>query len=984
MIALLLTHLVVGVGIIAFGRRLGTRAAVIAVLPAVATLAWLLARRQSLFGGGIVTEKMSWMPALGLDLELRIDGFSAMLVLLVAGIGVAVHVYARTYLDGGGPRTGRLIGLLVLFGGAMLGVVTADHLLVLYGFWELTTITSFLLIGNDHEKPEARAASVQALLVTGAGGLSMLGGFLLLGSSAGTWRLGELLAAPPSGTVATVGVVLVLLGAFTKSAQVPFHSWLPGAMVAPTPVSAYLHSATMVKAGVYLIARFAPAFAPVLGWWRPVVVSIGLATMLAGGLRALRQQDLKLLLAHGTVSQLGFLVAVFGIGSPRAAIAGTALLFAHAVFKAANFLTVGAVDIRFGTRDRRQLPRLDRTWLPTAITAVVGAASMAGIPLTFGFVAKELTFDAMFAPAGPWWFLAAAVLIVGAAFTAGYSLRFASGLLGRDAIDPVDRSPAANRAGVGLTAPMIVLTAVTLVFGIIPAFGDQLFTAAARGLTALDRVELAIWHGLGAPLLASIAVLTVGVALHAGRRTLTPSLERAGHRVPDANSGYRGALQGLNVLADRTTAITQPGALPIYAGVVLTVAAVLPLTFFTLHGTWPGWPELVGTPAHLPIVAALLGSALAAVLVRRRFSAALFLGVSGYAMAALFVVQGSPDLALTQVSIETLSTVLFVLVLRRLPDQFTWAPKPDGDSVRARLRHRFTPEDRANSPMTTGVRARRIAAAVSVFSLVFVLAIVTSSEQPDTPATDEMIERSLPDGHGRNIVNVTLVDFRGYDTLGEITVLACAALGTIALARAGRRPARAGDTQRTAIRPSRDRGFVAPVADDTAEVAPPLLTPLSRLVIIDVTVRVVFSAVMIGSLYLLFAGHNRPGGGFAGGILAGAAVSLRYLAGGIESVRSLIRFRPWTILGTGIGLAGLTALTPILFGHPVLTSGRLETDLPLLGTVEVGSVLVFDLGVYLAVLSLAMMLFESFGDDPFIDREDLVEAPTDEVEAVRP
>jgi multicomponent Na+:H+ antiporter subunit A len=453
----------------------------------------------------------------------------------------------------------------------------------------------------------------------------------------------------------------------------------------------------------------------------------------------------------------------------------------------------------------------------------------------------------------------------------------------------------------------------------------------------------------------------------------------------------------VNETADRVTGVSQPGSLPIYAGVILVTAAALPIWGLVARGSWPGWPAFVDTPAQIPVVAALLGAALAASVVRRRFSAALFLGAAGYAMSALFVVQGAPDLALTQAAMETLSTVLFVLVLRRLPDRFTWAPETGGSTLRDKVRRRLDERNEdgspVDSPMTARTRMLRVLAAVCVGGAVFVLAIAMSGEpKPSTvtaptasglpPAADEMVERSLPDGHGRNVVNVTLVDFRGFDTLGEITVLACAAIGTVALARSGRRPARRRDAQRTALRrgaasfepPSIvTTSLAGPSASSAGVEAPPgAVRPtaasggparLGHLVVLDVAVRIVFAAVMVGSIYLLFAGHNQPGGGFVGGILAGAAVSLRYVAGGIDAVRSLSRARPWTVLGAGLVLSVSTALVPILLGHPVLTSAYRSFDVPVLGSVSLTSVMVFDLGVYLVVLALALMMFESFGDD---------------------
>ncbi|MET0458825.1 MAG: proton-conducting transporter membrane subunit, partial [Ilumatobacteraceae bacterium] len=346
MIVLLVLHLVVGLAVLFAARPLATRGwplFALAAVPSLATVVWLVAMLPGVVDGEVRTTHVSWIPELGVDLDLRLDGFAALMLVLVAGIGLLVMAYSARYFSHPTPRNGRLLGLLVLFAGAMVGLVLADNLLILYGFWELTSVTSFLLIGHDHESPKARAAALQALLITGAGALAMLAGFIILGQAAGTYRMSAIVADPPGvNGLLTVALVLILLGAFTKSAQMPFHNWLPGAMVAPTPVSTYLHSATMVKAGVYLVARFSPAFADV-AMWRPVVVGVGVVTMIGGGLRALRQTDLKLLLAYGTISQLGFMIAVFGWGTPTADVAGCIMLLAHGAFKAASFMVVGIV-----------------------------------------------------------------------------------------------------------------------------------------------------------------------------------------------------------------------------------------------------------------------------------------------------------------------------------------------------------------------------------------------------------------------------------------------------------------------------------------------------------------------------------------------------------------------------------------------------------------------------------------------------------------
>jgi multicomponent Na+:H+ antiporter subunit A len=434
--------------------------------------------------------------------------------------------------------------------------------------------------------------------------------------------------------------------------------------------------------------------------------------------------------------------------------------------------------------------------------------------------------------------------------------------------------------------------------------------------TALARVatdaHLELWHGVELELLLTAVAITAGIGLFAARSRVDATLTAGSSHVPAASGAYGAALRGVEAGADRVTTVAQPGSLPLYLGVILLTAALVPGALM-LGGTWwPGWPDLVDLPAHVPIAALLIALALAASIVRRRFAGALFLGMVGYTMAGLFIVQGAPDLALTQVAIETLTTVLFVLVLRRLPDRFETAPG-------------------------AARRTARVLVAAVVGAIVFLFTLGVGSLDPSTDVSDTMIEQSVPEGDGRNVVNVILVDIRGMDTLGEMTVLTAAAIGTVALARAGRRG------------PSDER------------VPPPV--PVTRLVTIDVSVRIVFAAVMIGSLWLLFAGHNQPGGGFVGGIIAGAAVSLRYVAGGISDVRRLSRGRPWMILGAGLLISVTTAVVPLLMGGEVLETGSFTLDVFLLGSLKVTSALVFDMGVYLAVLGLALMVFESFGDD---------------------
>jgi multicomponent Na+:H+ antiporter subunit A len=766
-IFLVALHAVVGFGIIGFGERLGRRALWLAAVPFVATLSWLLVLSPALLDGEVVTQSVTWVPQLGLDIDLRLDGFGALFVLLVAGIGTLVLLYAGSYFPPTQPGLGRLIGLLTLFAGAMFGLVVADNLFVLYGFWELTSVSSYFLIGNRSQSATARAAALQALLTTGLGALAMLVGFILLAQAAGTARLSELLGDPPTGATVVPALLLVLLGAATKSAQYPFHSWLPGAMVAPTPVSAYLHSATMVKAGIYLVARFTPAFAGE-AIWRPAVVTIGAVTMAAGGLRALRQHDLKLLLAHGTISQLGFMFLLFGIGTPESITAGCVLLLAHAAFKATLFMGAGVVDRTTGTRDIQHLPLIGNRWPAFTAVVLVGAASMAGLPPLLGFVSKEAGYTAALDSGLALGALLVVVVVAASVLTFAYSARLAFGSLlagGRDATPvPDDQRPA-----LAFLAPPLVLVALTVGLGVLPMLLDAPVTTAVQALDrAAPDVHLALWHGFNAALGLSALTIAAGCVLFLVRGRVGMVLA-VGGRIPSAGAAYRWTLRAVNTLADKVTGVVQNGSLPVYAGVILAVTTLVPASALVL-GMDADWFRREEAPSALMIGTALvvtiqLAAAFRAASIHRRYAAALLLAGVGYAMAALFVIQGAPDLALTTVAVESLFTVLFVLVLRSLPDHFeqrwTWIGQ-----------------------------AFRVAVSVAVGLVVFVFALAAGSDRFPTTTSADMIERALPDGHGRNVVNVILVDFRGFDTVGELTVLTAASIGAVALARAVRRPGR--------------------------------------------------------------------------------------------------------------------------------------------------------------------------------------------------
>ncbi len=758
LLTLLLVHAAIGLGLLAGARWTRSWSFLIGALPLAAVLAVLATRWRGLTDGDVDTESATWVDGLGLTADVRLDGFAGLMVLLVAGMGVLVMAYGASYF-GRTAASARIAGLLVLFAGSMLGLVLADHLIWLYVCWELTSVTSYLLIGRDQRSAGQRTASLQALLVTGTGGLAMLAGFVVLAQQAGTWSLAELLADPPSGGTAGVGVALVLAGIFTKSAQVPFHFWLPGAMVAPTPISAYLHSATMVKAGVYLAARFAPAFAT-MGLWRPVVIGVGLTTMILGALRALRQSDLKLLLAHGTVSQLGLMMVLAGSGHPKATKAVCVLLVAHALFKGALFLVVGLVDHQTGTRDRDEIV-LGGGWSAVRVVAVASAASMAGLPPLAGFIAKESAYEA-FVSGGPWDLLTLGAIVGGSALTFAYSARFAAPFLRRR---PVEGAPS-DAPRVAFAAPAVVLGVGTVAAGVAvaPLLGD-LVRAAANALDPrVGDPSVSLWHGFNAALGLSALTVALGVALVAGRHTVA-RVQRTLAVPVYAEDAFAGLLRGMNIAARRVTGFMQPGSLPLSIGVILLVVIGTPVIAVVAGGSWGGGGPFAEIAAQPALAVVLVVAAVAVATVRRRFAAVLLLGAVGYAMALIFAVQGAPDLALTQFAVETLSVVMFVLVIRHLPEQF----RPQ------RLR---------------GGVALRVVVSSFVAAGVFTLAMATGSGTAERATSAEIIERSEPDGGGQNVVNVILVDVRALDTLGEITVLAVAAVGVVALARIGRRPGR--------------------------------------------------------------------------------------------------------------------------------------------------------------------------------------------------
>jgi multicomponent Na+:H+ antiporter subunit A len=946
LLALLLLHLTAGAAAPLLVRRLGSRAFLVLAVVPVVPVVWALTHTGAVRQGQVVVETVPWVPALGLELAFAMGTLQWVMTLIVSGIGALVLFYCTWYFDDEEPALGCFAGVFTGFAAAMLGLVLSDDLLVMYVFWELTTVLSYLLIGHDADKRASRGAAMQALMVTTFGGLSMLVGILVLGTHAGTFRVSELGDSPVSGPTAVVVVALLLVGAISKSALVPFHFWLPGAMAAPTPVSAYLHAAAMVKAGVYLVALLAPVFAGVPGW-HAVLLTLGVATMLLGGWRALRQDDLKLLLAYGTVSQLGFLLVVAGTGTRSAALAGLALLVAHALFKAALFLVVGIVDHQTGTRDLRRLSGVGRAMPLVCAVAVAAGASMAGVAPLTGYVAKESVLAALVDVASEGdgtglgrlagWSLLAGVT-AGSALTAAYTARFLWGAFATKpgvAVTPVKRPP------LPFVVPSLLLAVLSLLLGFLGAEQTELLSPhAARFPAGVHAGELGLWHGFGLPLGLSVLALVSGLAVFWWHGSFARLQEALSPRWT-AERCYEAGMRGLDRTAVEVTALTQRGSAAVYLTVILLTVVTVPGAALLTAGDWSADTALWDTPAQAVVGAVVVLAAVLTTGARRRLTAVLLLGVTGYGTAALFLLHGAPDIALTQVLVETVTLVVFVLVLRRLPDHFTGRALP-------------------------GARTARLLIGTAAALAVAGFMTASVSARTAVPVSRDFPEAASEIGGGHNVVNVTLVDIRAWDTLGEIAVLVVAATGVASLIFI--------QDRNVSVRRVRDIPYPPEVeklptdADRRAWLpASRTLPPQRRSIILEVVTRLLFHTVVVFSLYLLFAGHNNPGGGFAAGLVTGLALLLRYLAGGRYELDEAMPVAAGAVVGAGLVVATGAGLVPLAFGGAVFQSAVVDLHVPLLGDVHVVTSLFFDIGVYLVVVGLSLDLLRSLGSG--IDRQ---------------
>ncbi|MFF0544651.1 Na+/H+ antiporter subunit A [Nocardia thailandica] len=930
--AVLLIHALAALAAPMCVRALGRNAFYLLALAPLSGFAWVIAH-----WGDRIETRIAWAPQISMNIDLSFDSLAAVMASLVLGIGTLILAYCARYFDRDEARLGVFAAELTGFAGAMFGLVVSDNMLLMYVFWEITTVLSFLLVGHYAERAVSRRAAIQALLVTGSGGLAMLVGIVILGLRYGSFLFSDILAAPepPAGIAVSVAVGLVLVGALSKSAIVPLHFWLPGAMAAPTPVSAYLHAAAMVKAGVYLVARLAPAFAQTPPW-HAIVLPLGVVSMLLAGWRAMQVYDLKLVLAFGTVSQLGLLISLVAVGTPDAALAGMTLVMAHALFKAALFMVVGIIDHGAGTRDLRVLSGLGRRAPVLCAIATTAALSMAGIPPLVGFVGKESALSAVLAadvlpPAGRYALLAG--IVVGSALTVGYSARFVWGAF---ATKPgVDAPGSWHAPGVSLLAPPAILAVLSLLEGLAAAQVDGITRPYAETLPGTLDEHLALWHGFGVPLLLTAVVIMAGLSLFLVRGRI---IESAHPWLGNADRAYDAALRGMDLISLRITGTVQSGSLPASQAAILVTLIVVPVVLLAT-GTRSGVSlRLWDSPLQLAIGAIMIATAFAATVLRNRLASVLVVGVTGYGCGVIFALHGAPDLALTQFLVETLTLVIFVLVLRAFPAE-------------------IEPE------RATAGKLRRAILAAGVGATVTVLAAFATAARSAEPIWHLLPAAAYERGGGKNTVNVLLVDIRAWDTLGEISVLVVAATGVASLVFRSRR---FGSAPRAADAPGYDPDVVSWLP------AARLLDRRYRSMVLQITTRLIFPTIMVLSVYFFFAGHNAPGGGFAGGLTAGLALTLRYLAGGRYELGEALPVDAGHLLGAGLTLAAGTATASLLLGAPPLSSAVVTVTLPLLGQIKLVTALFFDLGVYLIVVGLVLDVLRSLGarlDDELSDHE---------------
>lgn len=885
--------------------------------------------------GEVLRAEFAWLPAIGLDLVFRVDGLAWIFSVLVLAIGALVVLYARYYMSPDDPVP-RFFSFLLAFMGSMLGVVLSGNLVQLVVFWELTSLTSFLLIGYWHHRADARRGARMAFTVTAAGGLALFFGVVVLGNIVGSYDLDLILASGDrirGHALYLPALVLIALGALTKSAQFPFHFWLPHAMAAPTPVSSYLHSATMVKAGVFLLIRLWPALAGTPEWtW--IVGGAGVCTMLLGAFIAIFQHDLKGLLAYSTISHLGLITVLIGIGAPMAIVAAIFHILNHAVFKASLFMTAGIIDHETGTRDLRVLRGLRHSLPVTATLAIVASGAMAGVPLLNGFLSKEMFFAETIHVGGDrhWWMSIAAVAM--GMFSVAYSLRFISVFFGEPS-QGLPRVPHEPPRWMRFPVELLVLTC--LVVGIAPGLSIEpllhLAVVATLG-PAAPAYDLALWHGVNLALLMSVLALAGGVLVYVvlrryfglQQRQLVPVIYR-----------FNGAQTYETIMAQLTRGaawlLRRVGTQRQQPQLLLLVLLLL-LVPLLLAGPPPEWtviPEQAFDPLFALMWLVGAGSAVAGAWMAKyhRLAALALVGGTGIVTAATFLWLSAPDLALTQLMVETVTTVLILLGLRWLPPRLESISAPEEAPWRVWTRR------------STDL-AIALGGGLGLAALTYAVLLHPASDS----IADFFLSNALTGGGGSNVVNVLLVDFRSFDTLGEITVLTVVALTVYALLRRFRpAPESAGVPQQQRF-----------LEDPANGQSPADQANTGYLLVPGVYLRLLLPFMGVIAVYFFMRGHNLPGGGFVAGLIFAVAILVQYMLAGTTWVENHINLRPHRWLGLGLLLACLTGLGAWVFGHPFLTTHTAHVEWPVVGALHVPSAFVFDLGVFAVVVGTTMLM----------------------------
>jgi len=926
LLTVVLLPLLLGTGLCAWlGRSGGMRQApaLAAGLTTAVVLGLLLWAAPAVFGGQVLLFHADWVPAIGLNLGLRLDGLAWMFAALISAIGLLVVIYAAFYLDRKDPP-GKFFALLMLFMAAMLGIALSDNLLLLVVFWELTSISSFLLVGFWGHREDARSGARMALAVTGGGGLALLAGVIVLGQIGGSYELSVLLS---QGDVVRadsrypLALALILLGCFTKSAQLPFHFWLPQAMAAPTPVSAYLHSATMVKAGLFLLMRLYPVIGGP-GLFETVVASVGLLTMVFAAFVAIFKHDLKSLLAYSTISHLGFITFLIGLGSPMSAVVAVFHVLNHASFKAALFMSAGIVDHETGTRDLRRLGGLFGLMPWVGSLALLAAAAMAGLPPFNGFISKEMMLEQ--AVNASFWGSASWAIPVLATVAGLCSMAYSARLVHDTFFSGPPRDlpqPHPHEPPWGMKAPVLLLVLVALAVGLAPMWvAGPLVTLAASSMlgTPAPEFSLALWHGFNLPLLMS-AVAVGGGALFYALLRRGGRLHRHEPGAFSAKRVFESLIDGLFGAAGRFTTRLENGSLQRYIAWMLLLALALAAWPLLQQGSalQAGQRTLLPAPPLALAVWLLLLALCLGVLVlhRLRLIAVLLVGGVGLVCSLAFLALSAPDLALTQLSVDIVSTALLLMGLALLPQT---SPR-ESSTLR---------------------RGRDALIALACGGGVAWLSWLVLTRDHDSIAW-YFLENALSKGGGTNTVNVILVDFRGYDTFGEITVLGIAAVGVLALL----------DGLRTR-RPVHD-----PEGRPWSYAREPLM--------LRTVARLVLPLALLLSAYIFWRGHNLPGGGFIAGLVTAVALVLQYMARGQHAAEQLMhaaggrRYVRW--IGLGLGIAWLTGVGAFVFGRPFLTSAFGHPVVPLLGELPLATAGLFDLGVYVTVVGSTLLMLSVLG-----------------------